>query len=146
MGKRLADIILDKMEDIAYEDSKGHKLTHYVMAERCLQVEMAKIYNDYSEGDYETLTYILEGGFKGFHNMELSELIDEYEGAEETFYTLHEAGGLYVSLYEDDPLATKDPAVNDNKHQGKEDVHSHLDARDHHLINQDFKRMVGKKK
>lgn len=134
MGKRLADIILDKMEDPAYEDSKGHKLTHYVMAERCLQVEMAKIYNDYSEGDYETLTYILEGGFKGFHNMDLGELIEEYEDAEETFYTLHEAGGLYISLFEDDPLAKK------------EEKTIVADARDHHLINQDFKRMVGKKK
>ena len=47
-----------------YEDSRAMVLSHYVMAERCLQVESYKIYNDFKEGDYSTLTYTLNISFK----------------------------------------------------------------------------------
>ena len=104
MGKRLLDIIFDKQEDLLYEDKRAMALTHYVMAERCLQVQMAQIYNDYKQGEYDTLTYILEGGFKGFHNMEPSELIKEYEDYEDKWYELYEDDGHYHTVYEDDPI------------------------------------------
>ena len=103
-GKRLIDIVFDKHEDLLYEDERAMALTHYVMAERCLQVEMADIFNEYKEGDYSTLTYILEGGFKGFHNMEPSELITEYKDIEDKWYDWYEAEQLYTSVYEDDPI------------------------------------------
>ena len=86
-GTRLADIIFDRHEDFLYEDSRAMKLTPYVMSERCLQVEMSNIYKDYKSGDYDTLTFILEGGFKGFHNMDSSELIEEYKAIEESGIT-----------------------------------------------------------
>ena len=104
MGKRLLDIIFDKQEDFLYEDDHAMKLSHYVMAERCLQVEMAQIYDEYKCGDYSTLTYILEGGFKGFHNMEPSELINEYKEVEEQWYYLYETNQHYHTVYEDDPI------------------------------------------
>ena len=104
MGTRLAEIISDRHEDLLYEDSRAMKLTSYVMAERCLQVEAYEIYNGYKEGDYSTLTYILEGGFKGFHNMEPSELIEEYKQIEERWYRLYEEGSLPFSPVEDDPI------------------------------------------
>ena len=103
-GKRLLDIIFDKQEDLLYEDKRAMQLTHYVMAERCLQVEMADIFNEYKEGDYSTLTYILEGGFKGFHNMEPSELIKEYDDVEDKWYQLYEDNEHYHTVYEDDPI------------------------------------------
>ena len=90
MGTRLKEIIFDKHEDLLYEDERAMKLTHYVMAERCLQVEIHGIYENYKEGDYDTLTYILEGGFKGFKNMEPSELIEEYKAIENKWYELEE--------------------------------------------------------
>ena len=104
MGKRLLDIIFDKQEDLLYEDKRAMQLTHYVMAERCLQVELEHIITESRVGDHSTLTYILEGGFKGFHNMEPSELIKEYQDYEEQFYNLYECDGLYISVYEDDPI------------------------------------------
>ena len=106
MGTRLADIVFDRHEDFLYEDERAMKLTPYVMSERCLQVEAAKIYNDKAEGDYSTLTYILEGGFKGFHNMEPSELIDEYKEIEEQWYELESCNGLYWEPYQEDPIHT----------------------------------------
>ena len=102
MGTRLKDIIFDKHEDLLYEDKRAMALTHYVMAERCLQVQMAQIYNGYKQGEYDTLTYILEGGFKGFHNMEPSELIKEYEDYEENIVfrrlssTSHRSWARYI--------------------------------------------------
>ena len=36
-------------------------------------------------------------------------------------------GGPYYTVTEDDEDDTPDPAVNHDKHQGKEDVHSHLE-------------------
>ena len=106
MGTRLADIIMDRHEDLLYEDSRAMKLTSYVMAERCLQVEAYEIYNGYKEGDYSTLTYILEGGFKGFHNMEPSELIEEYKQIEVNWYEWYESAQLYTEVYEEDPIHT----------------------------------------
>ena len=104
MGTRLTDIVFDRHEDFLYEDDRAMKLTSYVMAERCIQVEVAKIYNDKEEGDYSSLTYILEGGFKGFHNMEPSELIEEYKQIEEQWYELESSDGLYWDPYEEDPI------------------------------------------
>jgi hypothetical protein len=104
MGTRLKEIIFDKHEDLLYEDERAMKLTHYVMAERCLQVEIHGIYYDYKCGDYDTLTYILEGGFKGFHNMEPSELIEEYKQIEDQWYDLESTNELHWEPYEDDPI------------------------------------------
>ena len=104
MGTRLKDIIFDKQEDLLYEDERAMNLTHYVMAERCLQAELTAIFLDSKEGDYSTLTYILEGGFKGFHNMEPSELIKEYDDVEDKWYQLYEDNEHYHTVYEDDPI------------------------------------------
>ena len=104
MGTRLADIIFDRHEDFLYEDSRAMKLTPYVMSERCLQVEMSNIYKEYKNGDYNTLTYILEGGFKGFHNMDSSELIEEYKQIEEMWYNLYETNDFEFEPYEEDPI------------------------------------------
>ena len=106
MGTRLAEIISDRHEDLLYEDSRAMKLTSYVMAERCLQVEMKNIYEDYNKGDFDTLSYMLSGGFKGFHNMDSSELIEEYKAIEDQWYQLESAGELPFEAYEDDPIHT----------------------------------------
>ena len=106
MGTRLKDIIFDRHEDHLYEDEKAMSLTPYVMAERCLQVEIKNIFKDRDNGDYDTLTYILEGGFKGFHNMEPSELIEEYKDIEDQWYQLESDGELPFEPYEEDPIHT----------------------------------------
>jgi len=104
MGTRLTDIVFDRHEDHLYSDEHAMSLTPYVMAERCLQVEAWKIYNDYQTGDYSTLTYILEGGFKGFHNMDSSELIEEYKQIESKWYQLQADNELEWRPYEEDPI------------------------------------------
>ena len=106
MGVRLTDIVFDRHEDFLYEDDRAMKLTSYVMAERCIQVEVAKIYNDKEEGDYSSLIYIIEGGFKGFHNMDSSELIKEYKDIEDKWYELEADNELNWEPYEDDPIHT----------------------------------------
>ena len=103
-GTRLTDIIMDRHEDFLYEDSRAMKLTPYVMSERCLQVEFDSIMSDYKQGDYGTLTYILEGGFKGFHNMDSSELIQEYKEIEDKWYQLEQDNELEWDPYEEDPI------------------------------------------
>ena len=103
-GTRLLDIVMDRNEDFLYEDSRAMKLTPYVMSERCIQVEASNIYKDYKSGDYDTLTYILEGGFKGYHNMDSSELIEEYKQIEEQWYNLYESSELEFTPYEEDPI------------------------------------------
>jgi hypothetical protein len=104
MGTRLIDIVLDREEDFLYEDDRAMRLTPYVMAERLTQWEFDSIMSDCREGDYGTLTTILEQGFKGFHNMEPSELIEEYKQAEEKWYHLYETGALAYSPCEEDPI------------------------------------------
>ena len=104
MGTRLKDIVFDRHEDHLYEDERAMRLTPYVMSERCLQVEAVKIYDDYKKGDTSTLTYILEGGFKGFHNMDSSELIEEYKEIESKWYQLQADNELEWRPYEEDPI------------------------------------------
>ena len=87
-----------------YEDSRAMVLSHYVMAERCMQVEAYKIYSDYLERDYSTLSYILEGGFRGFHKMSREDLEAEYREIEELWYELESSRGLHWEAYEDDPI------------------------------------------
>ena len=86
------------------EMTEQEKLTNYVMAERCMQVEIHTIYEDYKAGNYDNLTYILEGGFKGFKNMEPSELIEEYKAIEDQWYDLESTNELHWEPYEDDPI------------------------------------------
>ena len=54
-----------------------------------------------------------------------------------------EDGDVVIDPYADEEA--EDPAVNNDKHQGREDVHSHLDARDHHLIRQNLNKATGGK-
>ena len=103
-GKRLLDIVFDESVDLFYEDSRAMKLTKYIMAERCLQVEMAKIFQDHTEGDWDTLSNILQGGFKGFANMDCSELIQEYESMEDIWYQKVADKELQFEPYEEDPI------------------------------------------
>ena len=106
MGTRLKDIIFDRHEDQLWQDEHAMSLTPYVMAERCLQVEMSNIYQDYKSGDYDTLTYILEGGFRGFHKYSKQELLDEWEEVEPKFWTLLDDDELPWEPYDEDPLSS----------------------------------------
>ena len=106
MGTRLADIIMDRHEDFLYEDSRAMKVPPYVMAERCLQAELTAIFLDRKAGDYSTLTYILECVLKFFHNMDPSQLIEEYKQIEVNWYEWYESAQLYTEVYEEDPIHT----------------------------------------
>lgn len=104
MGTRLTDIVFDRHEDHLYEDERAMRLTPYVMAERCLQVEAWGIIKDAQDRDYSTLTYILEGGFRGFHKMSREDLEAEYREIEESWYELESINGLQWEAYEEDPI------------------------------------------
>ena len=75
----MADNLPDNLSDvedeyIVGEDSRAMQLTHYVLAERLLQVEYAEIMRQHrEEKDSQSLIYILEGGFRGFHKMTAGE-------------------------------------------------------------------------
>ena len=91
------------MSDIIYTDKQGHGLTHYVMAERCIQTEYSAIMKDLNYGPTsETLIYILEGGFKGFHKMSQETLIEEYMDVEDKWYQMHEDQLFHWEVYEKD--------------------------------------------
>ena len=93
------------MSDIIHTDKHGHGLRHYVMAERCIQTEYAKIMQDLNYGPTsETLVYILEGGFKGFHKMSEESLIEEYTEVEDFWYQSYEDELFHWEIYEDDPI------------------------------------------
>jgi len=110
MGRRLIDIVFDRESDYLYVDDRNMNLTPYVMAERCVQAEFAGIMEEYREGDYSVLTTILEQGFKGFHNMEPSELIEEYKQAEDRWYRMYEEGSLMYQPCEQDPIHDREVA------------------------------------
>ena len=89
-------------------DRDGHFLTHYMLAERLMQVEAAQIFKARSEdGTSDTLTYILEGGFRGFHKYTRDHLIEEWnDGACDKFYQLYEDNELPWEIYEEDHRAS----------------------------------------
>ena len=90
---------------IVGEDSRSLQLTHYVLAERCLQVEYWKIQDSILAGTTDdNLIYILEGGFRGFHKFSSGELWTEWKEVEEKFYDLYETNSLPWEIYEEDPL------------------------------------------
>ena len=92
-------------DETIYEDLRALNLTHYVMAERCMLVEYASIKEQINtEAQSDTLIYILEGGFRGFHKFSKEHLIEEYKEIEEKFYHLYETNGLPYALYDEDPL------------------------------------------
>jgi hypothetical protein len=75
------------------------------MAERCVQTEYAKIMQDLNYGPTsDTLIYILEGGFKGFHKMTEDELIAEYTEVEDYWYQSYEDELFHWEVYEEDPI------------------------------------------
>ena len=89
---------------IVGKDSQGHLLTHHVLAERLVQVEVAGIQSDCGNGDYSALTGILENGFRGYHKMSSGELWSEWKDVEDRFYSLYEDGELPYSVCDEDPL------------------------------------------
>jgi len=93
-------------EEFIFEDQRSMRLTHYVMAERLMQVEAYKIMEEYrSNNEYVVLGFMLEDGFKGYHNFTDSELIAEYiDGAEDKWYSLLEDRKLPWGIHGDDPM------------------------------------------
>ena len=47
--------------DFIYEDKRALRLSHYVMAERCMLVEYKTIQDEIREGQSDTLIYIHRG-------------------------------------------------------------------------------------
>ncbi len=85
-------------------DREGHFLTHYVLAERLIQVEYKDITDDMLPQS-ETLIYILEGGFRGFHKYTKQQLRDEWlDGAEERWFQMYADKELPWEPYEEDPI------------------------------------------
>jgi len=95
---------MESVNDPLYEDTHGMTLTFSQMADRCLNTEITSIFLDRQEGDIDTLSYLLENGFKGYNNMEPSELIAEYESMEDKWYEYYEDDQLSFSVAEDDPI------------------------------------------
>ena len=94
-----------EQQAIVGEDSRGLQLTHYVLAERLIQVEYANIADSIRTGmTDDNLIYILEGGFRGFHKFTSGELWAEWKEVEEKFYHLYETNGLPWEVYDEDPL------------------------------------------
>ncbi len=102
-GTRLAEVI-ESHNDPLYEDTRAMTLTFQQMADRCLNVEMTDVFKDKAEGDVDTLSYMLENGFKGYYNMSPSEMIEEYSCMEDKWYQYYEDGELIMSITEHDPM------------------------------------------
>ena len=104
----------DGKSDVILVSDRGFSLTHYVLAERLMQVEAAEIFKQRAEdGTSDTLIYILEGGFRGFHKFTSVELMEEWnDGACDKFYELYEDNELPWALYEDDPLVALGEVAN----------------------------------
>ena len=96
----------DQYEDnyIVGKDAQGHLLTHHVLAERLVCVEVAGIMSDCGQGDFMALTEMLENGFRGYHKMSSGELWAEWKDTEDKFYQLYEDEELPYSLCDEDPL------------------------------------------
>ena len=91
---------------LIYTTVKGDKLTHYVLAERMVQYQYYKIVENMKDDPIaDTLTYILEEGFTGYHQLTTEELISEYNEVEWDWYKVFEADGLPWDLFEEDPLS-----------------------------------------
>lgn len=93
-------------ESIVGEDSRSLQLTHYVLAERLMQVEYATIAEEMkTDPNSQTLIYILEGGFRGYHKFTSGELWAEWkDGAEDKWYELYESDSLPWGVYDEDPV------------------------------------------
>jgi hypothetical protein len=96
------------MEDdaIVGEDSRAMQLTHYVLAERLIQCEYARIKHEINnESSSDILTYILEGGHRGYHKYTAGELWSEWkDGSEDYWYQLYEDGELPWEPFDEDPI------------------------------------------
>jgi len=90
--------------DPIYEDTHGMTLTMNQMADRLVNVEMTSIFKDKAEGDVDTLAYLLENGFKGYHKMSPSELIEEYISVEDKWYEYYQDDELAMGTDSDDPI------------------------------------------
>jgi hypothetical protein len=94
-------------------DARGYALTHYVLAERLMQVKYRRIAQEIVETpSSDTLIHILEGGIRGYHNQTGGELWTEWnDGAQDLWYEMFDAGVLPWSIYDEDPIAKETRAV-----------------------------------
>jgi hypothetical protein len=95
-------------KEIVLTDSRGNQLTHSVLAERLMQAETMVIMTELhiNKGYSDTLAFILEGGFKGFHNMDKEQLCKEWEEFQSEWFANYDKGYLPFPMHEDDPILT----------------------------------------
>jgi len=100
----MSDFRKEEQNAIVGEDSRALQLTHKVLAERLIQLEVRAIQEDAGHGDFTVIAEMLENGFRGYHKMTAGELWSEWKEQEELFYRLYEDGALLWELNEEDPL------------------------------------------
>jgi len=100
----MSDFRKEEQNAIVGEDSRALQLTHYVLAERLVCLEVAEILSDSNNGDFMVITEMLENGFRGYHKMTSGELWAEWKEQEDRFYRLYEDGELPYGLCDEDPL------------------------------------------
>ena len=99
-----------KAQEDQYEvgrDLNGDALTHYVLAERLMQVECASILEDHTIGDHTVIAEMLAGGFRGYHNMSPGELWSQWVEVQKKWFKLLDDDELPWEIFEDDPAAKK---------------------------------------
>ena len=102
----MADNLPDNLSDvedeyIVGEDSRAMQLTHYVLAERLLQVEYAEIMRQHREEKAYEMRRSLVGSEMCIRDRLWSEWKD---GAEDKWYELYQDNELPWEAYEDDPI------------------------------------------
>jgi hypothetical protein len=91
------------------EDSRGNKLTRYVVAERCMQAHASQILIDSvdcfkGKPCSDELIGMLEGGFMGFHKMSDKALTSEYREKEKIWFDHFDKNHLPWDIYDEDPI------------------------------------------
>tara|TARA_B100000683_G_C12482996_1_gene552049 strand:+ start:977 stop:1357 length:381 start_codon:yes stop_codon:yes gene_type:complete len=107
-------------KSIVGTDIRGSELSHYVLSERLMQVEGSTIKTEINEEGYsDTLIYILEGGFRGFHKMSSGELWSEWkDGAEAKWFEMYDDKSLPWATYDEDPTEMEAEAKEAEAHPG----------------------------
>ena len=98
------DRIVAQSSVVVGTDTDGTDLTIPVIADRLAQIDAYNIMRDAEQGDYMVIAEILEGGFRGYHNMSPGELWMEWKEHCDTWHELYANDSLPWELSTEDPL------------------------------------------
>ena len=89
---------------VLIELENGNSITREMIEERLIAYESTRAFESAIEGDFDSISYMVGDGCRGFYEMDDDELLENWDDSEDGFYLCWSEDRLVFDILDSDPL------------------------------------------